>query len=91
MSLVNGSVKQRERGRLTRIRRWPKTFEGKRRFSDAINCYYQALQLNTNSAIVLNRLAWLRATAADPRLRNGEEAVRLAERACRLTNTKRPS
>ena len=65
-----------------------KTFEGKRRFSDAINCYYQALQLNTNSAIVLNRLAWLRATAADPRLRNGEEAVRLAERACRLTQYK---
>ena len=33
----------------------------------------------------LNNLAWIRATHADPQLRDGAEAVRLAERACELT------
>lgn len=33
-----------------------------------------------------NNLACLLATASDPRLRNGDEAVRLAERACELTH-----
>jgi tetratricopeptide (TPR) repeat protein len=41
--------------------------------------------LDTNSVPALNDLAWLRATAPDPGLRNGPEAVRLAERACQLT------
>ena len=38
---------------------------------------------------LLNRLAWLFATAPDPALRNGAEAVRLAERACILTKRTR--
>lgn len=36
----------------------------------------------------LNNLAWLLATAPDASLRNGTEAVRLAEQACRLTEFK---
>ncbi|MGA2787664.1 MAG: hypothetical protein ABSF60_09055 [Verrucomicrobiota bacterium] len=35
-----------------------------------------------------NNLAWLLATASDPRLHNGSEAVRLSERACQLTGYK---
>jgi len=31
-------------------------------------------------------LAWILATHPDPNLRNGREAVRLSEEACRLTN-----
>jgi tetratricopeptide (TPR) repeat protein len=35
----------------------------------------------------LNNLAWIRATSPDPALRNGADAVRLAERSCALTPT----
>ena len=56
--------------------------------SAAINHYQRVLESDTNSVIALNNLAWLRATASDPRLRNGSEAVRLAERACQLTHYK---
>lgn len=35
--------------------------------------------------LILNNLAWLRATCPDPALRNGPEAVRLAEEACALS------
>jgi hypothetical protein len=61
------------------------------RLSEAVACYYQVLQLDTNSIIALNNLAWLRATAADARLRNGPEAVQLAERACNLAHGTEPS
>ena len=44
--------------------------------------------MDTNSVPALNDLAWLRATAPDPGLRNGPEAVRLAERACQQTQYK---
>jgi len=54
----------------------------------AIVHYQQALQINPDSLYVLNNLAWLLATASDPHLRNGKEAVRLAERACQLTQYK---
>jgi Flp pilus assembly protein TadD len=38
----------------------------------------------------LNNLAWLLATAPDAALRDGKEAVRLAEEVCRLTDYKDP-
>ena len=53
--------------------------------SDAIIHYERVLEQDTNSVIAMSSLAWLRATAADPHLRNSDEAVRLAERACQLT------
>jgi Flp pilus assembly protein TadD len=37
---------------------------------------------------VLNNLAWILAAHADPEVRNGAEAVRLAEQACELTGFK---
>ncbi len=54
--------------------------------SAAINHYQRVLESDTNSVIALNNLAWLLATASDSGLRNGQEAVRLAERACQLTH-----
>ena len=57
----------------------------KHQFSEAIDHLQRVLELDTNSVPALNDLAWLRATAPDPGLRNGPEAVRLAERACQLT------
>ena len=50
----------------------------------------QALSLKPDSTEALNNLAWLQATSADDSLRNGAEAVRLAERACQLTSNKQP-
>jgi tetratricopeptide (TPR) repeat protein len=55
------------------------------RLADSINHYERVLELDTNSVIALNNLAFLRVTAPDLGLRNGPEAVRLAERACQLT------
>ena len=43
-----------------------------------------------DSAILENELAWIFATADDATVRNAGEAVRLAERACALTNRSRP-
>jgi cytochrome c-type biogenesis protein CcmH/NrfG len=43
--------------------------------------YTKALQISPENLAALSNLAWLLATSPDPTLRNGPEAVRLAERA----------
>lgn len=53
----------------------------KGRVRDAIAEYTKALQISPENLAALSNLAWLLATSADPALRNGSEAVRLAERA----------
>jgi len=53
----------------------------KRRVRDAMTEYTKALQISPENLAALSNLAWLLATSADPSLRNGSEAVRLAERA----------
>ena len=50
--------------------------------------YEQAVKLRPDWPIALNDLAWIRATAPQAELRDGAEAVRLAERACELTGGK---
>jgi tetratricopeptide (TPR) repeat protein len=56
-----------------------------RRPAEAVEEYREALRLQPDWPPAQNNLAWLLATCADPALRNGAEAVRLAERACELT------
>jgi tetratricopeptide (TPR) repeat protein len=46
--------------------------------------YEEALRLKPGWGDALNDLAWLRATSPEPEVRDGAEAVRLAERACKL-------
>ncbi|HOX56997.1 MAG TPA: fused MFS/spermidine synthase [Candidatus Paceibacterota bacterium] len=58
-------------------------------FAGAIARYKRALELDPQTAEILNNLAWLLATCPDGALRNGAEAVRLAERACQLTEYQR--
>jgi tetratricopeptide (TPR) repeat protein len=53
----------------------------KRDVQDAISEYTKALQISPDNLAALSNLAWLLATSADSSLRNGAEAVRLAERA----------
>ena len=60
------------------------------RTREAVAQYREALRLNPNLAGALNKLAWALATSPDDELRNGAEAVRLAERACELTHYGEP-
>jgi tetratricopeptide (TPR) repeat protein len=56
--------------------------------NEALTHYRAALQARPDFPEALNNLAWLRATHPDSQLRDGREAVELAERACRLTEYK---
>ncbi|MDB6110681.1 MAG: Photosystem assembly protein Ycf3 [Pedosphaera sp.] len=58
--------------------------------SAAIRAYRQALRLKPELLPAIEQLAWLLATHPNPELRNGAEAVGLAERACRLPNGQTP-
>lgn len=56
----------------------------------AAACYQAALRAGLTEAETLNNFAWLRATSWDELVRNGGEAVKLAERACELTQHRAP-
>jgi len=51
---------------------------------DAVVSFRRALELQPDWPLALNELAWALATNPDPTVRNGHEAVRLAERASQL-------
>jgi len=55
---------------------------------EAVFQYREALRLKPDFADALNELAWILATAPDPGLRSGTEAVQLAKRACELTQNR---
>jgi protein O-mannosyl-transferase len=57
---------------------------------EAVICYEQALKLKPNWAEAMKNLAWILATDPRAEVRNGVEAVRLAERACELDGGKDP-
>jgi Flp pilus assembly protein TadD len=65
-------------------------FKAEKRPTDAAAEFTEALRLKPGFPLALNELAWLRAANPDERLRNGPEAVRLAESACQLTDYKQP-
>jgi len=54
----------------------------------AVAQFREVLVAKPDSQEALNNLAWLLATCPDASVRNGLEAVRFAERACRLTQLK---
>lgn len=56
------------------------------RLDEAVEHYRRALTIDPKSVEALNALASLLALSPNPGTRNGAEAVRLAERACQLTN-----
>jgi Flp pilus assembly protein TadD len=56
----------------------------------AIAEYRQGLRWQPDSPDALNNLAWMRAANSNPALRDGAEAVQLAQRACELTRYERP-
>jgi tetratricopeptide (TPR) repeat protein len=66
------------------------TLASEGRIREAMDQYRFALRCDPDSPIFLNNLAWLLATADDPSLRNGVEAVQLAGRGCDLTHHHKP-
>jgi tetratricopeptide (TPR) repeat protein len=52
--------------------------------------FQAAVQLAPDSPLALNELAWLLATSPDAALRNGPEAVQLAEHGCAVTSRRDP-
>ena len=65
-------------------------FLAKGRVVDAIEQYEEALRLAPENVAAQSNLAWLLATSAEPALRNGPEAVLLAEQASRSSGAKKP-
>src|SRR5207237_730080 len=61
------------------------------RTTEAVAQYRNALRLKPDHLLSLNNLAWLLSTDPDAQVRNGTEAVQLAERACRLTSFQAPA
>jgi tetratricopeptide (TPR) repeat protein len=62
----------------------------KGRIAEAIGQYREALTLAPENVAAQSNLAWLLATSPDSSLRNGPEAVLLAEQASRSSGGKRP-
>ena len=58
------------------------------RAKEAVSHYRQALDLRGDWPEMMNNLAWILATHEDAQVRDGAEAIRLAERACQLTGFK---
>ena len=54
-------------------------------FRDAVEHYRLAIQANPGKTEAMNNMAWILATSPDEGLRNGPEAVRLAEQCCEET------
>lgn len=59
-------------------------------FEQATAHYQAAIKLEPNNPSFLNNFAWHLATCPQPRVRNGQQAVELAERACQLTDYEKP-
>jgi len=62
-----------------------------RKTAEAIQHYRESLRLTPDFPEALNELAWLLACNPNPDLRNGAEAVTLAEKACALDKNEHPS
>jgi tetratricopeptide (TPR) repeat protein len=59
-------------------------------WAQAVPYYRRALELAPEDVVSMHRLAWVLATASDAPVRNGPEAVALADRAVRLTRRRDP-
>jgi Flp pilus assembly protein TadD len=66
------------------------SFTVRHQTAPAIAHYTEVLRLKPDSVEALNSLAWIRAASAHAEFRNGPGAVRLAQRACELTQYQVP-
>ena len=61
-----------------------------RRVKDALGEFREMLRQDPNETVALNSLAWLMATYPDAAIRNGPEAVKLAQQAVSLEKGDQP-
>jgi len=60
------------------------------RLGEAVSHYRRAIQLSPDEIDSINALAWILATSVDPNIRNGEEALTLAEQANEIGHGNQP-
>jgi tetratricopeptide (TPR) repeat protein len=65
-------------------------YQSRKDMQKAIEYYHKTIQAQPDMIEALNNLAWLLAADHDAAVRNGMEAVKLAERACKLNDYKTP-
>ncbi len=65
-------------------------YEADGKLEAAIQCYRKAMEMDSNNPAALNTLAWMLATTGKPDLRQGQEAVELANKAVELTGARLP-
>jgi arylsulfatase A-like enzyme/tetratricopeptide (TPR) repeat protein len=66
------------------------TYYQQQKIADAVKHWTEALKLNPDQPSVLNDLAWVYAADKDSQFHKPAEAVKLAEKACELTDFERP-
>lgn len=55
---------------------------------EAVEHYHETLRIKPEWPRALGKMAWILSTHHDPQFRNGQEAVQLAQQACKLTDYK---
>ena len=65
-------------------------YSQKGNYNKAIAGYNEAIRLNPKHVLAYNNLAWLLAVCPDANVRNGEQAVKYAKKACDLSKWKIP-
>lgn len=66
-------------------------FSAKKDFDKALADYDKALEIDAQFTLALNNSAWMLATCATAKVRDGKKAVERATKACELTNWKNPT
>jgi tetratricopeptide (TPR) repeat protein len=65
-------------------------FAAKQQWGEAIRCWRETLEINPNDVAAQSGLAWTLATAPDPTLRNGTEALVISQHLSRTTDASNP-
>jgi protein O-mannosyl-transferase len=65
-------------------------FAAKQQWAEAIRCWRETLEIDPNNVAAQSGLAWTLATAPDPTLRNGAEALAISQRLSQTTEASNP-
>ncbi|HZA38419.1 MAG TPA: tetratricopeptide repeat protein [Candidatus Baltobacteraceae bacterium] len=65
-------------------------FAAKQQWGEAIRCWRETLKINPNDVAAQSGLAWTLATAPDPVLRNGAEALAISQHLSKTTDASNP-
>ena len=65
-------------------------FAAKQQWGEAIRCWRETLEIDPNNVAAQSGLAWTLATAPDPTLRNGAEALAISQHLSQTTDASNP-